>query len=458
MAAVPTPTAAPGSPEEAGRYFRYMAEFVGFTAEDAAAIRASALIIEKHLPEIIGNFYTNLLQYPPTRKIFLKKDGSLDEDYLQLRMLHQANFWRRSAGGVYDDDYARFVDYVGRAHTSRGADPHIYIAERYVIGMVGFVQHAITDALMRELRDYDPDLERGAIKGWNKLCMVILEMLARAYGEEHTSEALGVTLAVEAEAIQAMSVEAYEKGLRLQLPEGYDDVLVAQPDEIPDGERKIVEIEGVSIGVFHYAGGWYALRNSCLHRGGPVATGKLVDGQIICPWHGYTYTLTDGRLIFDPSARLEMYPVTVQGDGVYLTLPRRTPVETVPGEPDAQVPQVPVSQAPDPVAPTEPPALRANAFLLRELPPGGMKALSLNGQVVTVYNVDGAFYATQDECTHAGGPLSEGELSGQVVTCPWHRSCFDVTDGAVVCKPATEPLQTFRVRIEGEIGWVETAG
>lgn len=196
-----------GDAKEAGRYFRYMAEFVGFTQDDEFAIQQSGLIIEKHLPAIIGNFYTNLLQYPPTRKIFLKKDGSLDEDYLELRMLHQANFWRRCAGGVYDDDFARFVNYVGRAHTSRGADPHIYIAERYVIGMVGFVQHAIIDALNRDLHAYDPDLEMRAIKGWNKLCMVILEMLARAYGDEHHSEILGAALAVDAQSIMEMSVE-----------------------------------------------------------------------------------------------------------------------------------------------------------------------------------------------------------------------------------------------------------
>ncbi|RPI28905.1 MAG: hypothetical protein EHM70_16240, partial [Chloroflexota bacterium] len=122
--------------DDAGRYFRYMAEFVGFGEDDAKAIRESALVVEKHIPEIIGKFYTNLLQYPPTRKFFLKPDGSLDEEYLKLRMYHQANFWRKTAGGVYDEKYAYFVDYVGRAHTSRGADARLYIAERYVIGMV----------------------------------------------------------------------------------------------------------------------------------------------------------------------------------------------------------------------------------------------------------------------------------------------------------------------------------
>ena len=123
--------------EDSGRYFRHMMEFVGFTPADARAIRQASLIIEKHLPNIVADFYTNLLRYPPTRRFFMKKDGSIDQDYLQKRMVHLTNFWRRTASGVYDDEYARYVDYVGRAHTSHGADPSIYIAERYVIGQVG---------------------------------------------------------------------------------------------------------------------------------------------------------------------------------------------------------------------------------------------------------------------------------------------------------------------------------
>jgi nitrite reductase/ring-hydroxylating ferredoxin subunit/hemoglobin-like flavoprotein len=427
--------------EEAGRYFRYMAEFVGFTEDDAKAIRQSALVVEKHLPDIIGCFYTNLLQYPPTRKIFLKMDGSVDEDYLQLRMLHQANFWRRTAGGMYDDDYARFVDYVGRAHTSRGADPHIYIAERYVIGMIGFVQHAIVDALIKELNGYDDDLEMRAIKAWNKLCMVLLEMLARAYGEERVSESLGELIPVNPGAIYQMSVDSYEKGLGIHRPLEYTDVRVAGVDEIPDGERKIVEHKGVSIGVFHHNGGWYALRNSCLHRGGPVATGKLVGDNIVCPWHGYTYNLTDGKLLMDPSARLEIYTVSVKDGAVYLGFPEL-----------AQEPEAPSVSETEAVAE---PALKENEYLVSQVKPGEVKLAFLNGRKIAVYNIEGAFYATQEECTHASGPLSEGDLDGKVITCPWHDSCFDVTDGSVVCGPAEQPLKTFSVTMHGEIGRVE---
>jgi len=135
--------------EDSGRYFRYMAEYVGFSQSDADAIRESGLIIEKYIPDIVAKFYAQLLRYPPTRKYFIRADGSVDQDYLTLRMHHLTNFWRRTASGVYDDEYARYVDYVGRSHTSHGADPNCYIHARYVIGQVGFAQHAISEAISK---------------------------------------------------------------------------------------------------------------------------------------------------------------------------------------------------------------------------------------------------------------------------------------------------------------------
>jgi hypothetical protein len=84
------------------------------------------------------------------------------------------------------------VDKVGLAHTSQGADPDIYIAERYVIGQVGFMQHAVTEALQQELHEADPDLEARAAKAWNLLLMVILEMLSRSRGRHLRTRAQDV--------------------------------------------------------------------------------------------------------------------------------------------------------------------------------------------------------------------------------------------------------------------------
>ena len=99
--------------------------------------------------------------------------------------------------------------------------------------------------------------------------------------------------------------------------------------------------------------------------------------------------------------------------------------------------------------------LEANEFRIDELAPGKITLVEVDEENVAVYNVNGKFYATSDACTHAEGPLSEGWLEGVIVTCPWHDSCFDVTTGEVRCGPAKEPLITYRVIIEGDIGRVE---
>jgi len=428
------------SSQEAGSYFRHMAQFVGFRDEDAAAIKESQLVIEKYIPEIVGKFYDHLLRYPPTRRYFLKSDGSLDQDYLQFRMVHLTNFWRRTASGEYDDEYAHFVDKVGLAHTSRGADPQVYIPERYVIGQMGFVQHAIGEALRKELHDLDPDLEARASKAWNLLLMVLLEMLSRAYSDEHEVEAGGPYISGDTAQVRQLAVDTYERGLGLFRTIEYEDRVVAEAGDIPDGERKIVQVGDRSIGVFHHEGKWYALRNYCLHRGGPVATGTLEGDTLTCPWHGYQYDVTTGKFQLDPGVGLETFSVEVSDGNVHLRIPTSTL-----GSEEIQ----------SPTAVTSPAALAPNQFRLEDLRPGRALLVQVSGQRVAVYNVGGTFYATQHDCTHEGGPLSEGDLQGTVITCPWHGSRFDVTSGKPVRGPAQRPLQTFRVSVEGEVAQVE---
>jgi 3-phenylpropionate/trans-cinnamate dioxygenase ferredoxin component len=104
-----------------------------------------------------------------------------------------------------------------------------------------------------------------------------------------------------------------------------------------------------------------------------------------------------------------------------------------------------------------PPKLKANEFRPGDMESGDMIEVDAGGEEVAVYDVDGAFYATQAECTHQGGPLNDGELDGKVVTCPWHGSRFDVTTGQVVRGPAKNALKTYRVVVEGDVARVEPA-
>ncbi|MGH2534597.1 MAG: Rieske (2Fe-2S) protein [Thermomicrobiales bacterium] len=108
--------------------------------------------------------------------------------------------------------------------------------------------------------------------------------------------------------------------------------VVATVDEIPPGERKIVEVAGRSIGVFNVDGAYFALRNRCPHQGGPLCQGAIsgfvsatkpgeyrVDrhGQILrCPWHGWEFDITTGQSWFNPGkVRVRRYEVTVEPAG-----------------------------------------------------------------------------------------------------------------------------------------------
>ena len=105
-------------------------------------------------------------------------------------------------------------------------------------------------------------------------------------------------------------------------------------------------------------------------------------------------------------------------------------------------------------SPVRPDVPNDGEFRIDDVPPGS--ALLIGD--VAVFNVAGSLCATQAKCTHRGGPLSEGKLDGSTVTCPWHRTQFNVSTGAVLRGPATEPIKTYRVIVEGGFGHVEKEG
>ncbi len=85
-----------------------------------------------------------------------------------------------------------------------------------------------------------------------------------------------------------------------------------------------------------------------------------------------------------------------------------------------------------------------------EIAPGTMKLVEVAGDEVVIANVGGTFYAFGNECTHAGGPLADGELEGGNVTCPWHATVFNVETGQPLQGPGGDPVPTYEVRLEGD--------
>lgn len=72
---------------------------------------------------------------------------------------------------------------------------------------------------------------------------------------------------------------------------------------------------------------------------------------------------------------------------------------------------------------------------MSEVPVGEVRSVAVDNSIVAVCNVDGTFYAFEGTCPHAGGPLGDGFLNGDTLTCPWHGWQFDVKSGACTFSP-----------------------
>jgi len=87
------------------------------------------------------------------------------------------------------------------------------------------------------------------------------------------------------------------------------------------------------------------------------------------------------------------------------------------------------------------------AARIEDVPAGQRKMVKVGGKRIALFNIDGNYYAIDDTCTHKGGPLSEGQVAGTTVTCPWHHSSFDLRSGDGMTPPAEVGVSTYNVRV-----------
>jgi 3-phenylpropionate/trans-cinnamate dioxygenase ferredoxin component len=83
-----------------------------------------------------------------------------------------------------------------------------------------------------------------------------------------------------------------------------------------------------------------------------------------------------------------------------------------------------------------------------ELPPNQMKMVVVSGREVLLTNLDGAYYAIANKCTHLGGSLAKGNLVGGIVTCPRHGAQFDAKTGQAV---AEAKIAFVKMKVKDEL-------
>jgi nitrite reductase/ring-hydroxylating ferredoxin subunit len=87
---------------------------------------------------------------------------------------------------------------------------------------------------------------------------------------------------------------------------------------------------------------------------------------------------------------------------------------------------------------------------------GEVIKVETHGLVLAVYNLDGAFYVTDDACTHGPGSLSEGFVDGDCIECNFHQGVFNIKTGEVVQPPCIVPVKTYPATVEDGVVFIDT--
>ncbi|MBI2210860.1 MAG: Rieske (2Fe-2S) protein [Deltaproteobacteria bacterium] len=93
-------------------------------------------------------------------------------------------------------------------------------------------------------------------------------------------------------------------------------VKVCKTSDIPAGSGKTVDLNGKPVAVFNVEGAFYAISDTCMHRGGPLGEGELEGKIVICPWHAWRYDVTTGVNEMNPSVTVQKFQIKVEGEDV----------------------------------------------------------------------------------------------------------------------------------------------
>jgi nitrite reductase (NADH) small subunit len=98
-------------------------------------------------------------------------------------------------------------------------------------------------------------------------------------------------------------------------------VRAAKTNEIAPGTIHELEVGGKTIALANVAGKFHAIDNTCLHQGGPLGEGELEGAVVTCPWHGWQFDLTSGKIVQNPAMPgVACYEVQVQGDEILVNV------------------------------------------------------------------------------------------------------------------------------------------
>lgn len=172
--------------------FEYLAEFIGFDSNDAAAVQASGPYLGPLIPQIVEKTYERLLEYDATARHFVPRQSGFDgpvpgdlnhvaanHPQIQFRKEHLSRYLMQVLGRSCDVRLVPYLDMVGKIHTPRAGNPEIDVPLVQMNALMGY----ITDTLFEVIAELplDPATAFGTIRAFNKLFWIQNDFINRHY-------------------------------------------------------------------------------------------------------------------------------------------------------------------------------------------------------------------------------------------------------------------------------------
>jgi len=101
-----------------------------------------------------------------------------------------------------------------------------------------------------------------------------------------------------------------------------ETIKIANTGDVQEGSAIAVDVAGNRVALFNVEGTYYAIDDTCTHRGGPLCEGELEGTEVTCPWHGATFDLTNGSVLNPPAPdSVSSYKVVVEENEIKIEIP-----------------------------------------------------------------------------------------------------------------------------------------
>jgi hypothetical protein len=172
--------------------FGYLTEFMGFSAEDIAAIHGAAAHLAPCVPALVDAVYVKLFGYDATKRHFVGRQSgyegpapegletlTLDHEQIQFRKNHLGRYLTKLVTAPYDGKLVAYLNHVGKIHTDKAGSADLDVPLVQMNALMGFVADALT-ATIHGL-GLELDVERRAVRAFNKLLWLQNDLITRHY-------------------------------------------------------------------------------------------------------------------------------------------------------------------------------------------------------------------------------------------------------------------------------------